>query len=108
MWFLVIWHFIIILNLVVVFIQDLMNKSSSLVANYLYLRGMLRAACGQNIKVHTGEPTLVLEKSLLTVYIQNNVFNVLHSFITLFFLFQQAVDDFFLVSSKNVQLFPTK
>ena len=37
-----------------------MNKSSSLVANYLYLRGMLRAACGQNIKVHTGAPTVVL------------------------------------------------
>lgn len=54
----------------VVFIQDLMNKSSSLVANYLYLRGMLRAACGQNIKVHTGEPTAVLEKPLLTVYVK--------------------------------------
>ncbi|XP_068694496.1 DENN domain-containing protein 3-like [Montipora foliosa] len=50
-------------------ISDLMAKSSSLVANYLYLRGMLRVACRQSI---------------------------------------QAVDDFFLVSSRNVQLFPTK
>lgn len=28
-----------------------MAKSSSLVANYLYLRGMLRAACGENLEV---------------------------------------------------------
>ncbi|XP_078372153.1 DENN domain-containing protein 3-like [Oculina patagonica] len=49
-------------------IADLMKNSSSLLANYLYLRGMLRIACGQNIK---------------------------------------AVDDFFGVSSRNVQLFPT-
>ena len=32
--------------------QDLMNKSSSLLANYLYLRGMLRIARGQNIEVN--------------------------------------------------------
>lgn len=50
-------------------ISELTIKSSSLVANYLYLRGMLRVACGQNLK---------------------------------------AVDDFFLVSSRNVQIFPTK
>lgn len=50
-------------------ISDLMSQSSSHLANYLYLRGMLRIACGQNIK---------------------------------------AVDDFFGVSSRNVQLFPTK
>ncbi|KAJ7365979.1 Rab guanyl-nucleotide exchange factor [Desmophyllum pertusum] len=49
-------------------ISDLTNKTSSLLANYLYLRGMLRIACGHNIK---------------------------------------AVDDFFGVSSRNVQLFPT-
>ena len=29
-----------------------MNKSSSLLANYLYLRGMLRIARGQNIEVY--------------------------------------------------------
>ena len=28
-----------------------MSQSSSHLANYLYLRGMLRIACGQNIKV---------------------------------------------------------
>ncbi|XP_074627330.1 DENN domain-containing protein 3-like isoform X3 [Acropora palmata] len=50
-------------------ISDLMAKSSSLVANYLYLRGMLRASCGENL---------------------------------------EAIDDFFLVSSRNVQLFPKK
>ena len=29
-----------------------MNQSSSLLANYLYLRGMLRIARGQNIEVN--------------------------------------------------------
>lgn len=35
------------------FVKDLMAKSSSLVANYLYLRGMLRASCGENLEVWT-------------------------------------------------------
>ena len=37
-------------------LQGLMEKSSSLLANYLYLRGMLRIACEQDVKVLLSEP----------------------------------------------------
>ena len=34
-----------------IFFQSLMKKSFSLLANYLYLRGMFWIACGENVKV---------------------------------------------------------
>ena len=51
-----------------------MEKSSSLLANYLYLRGMLRIACEQDVKVLLSD---VLERGGLIVLLPEK-FQITH------------------------------
>ena len=51
------------------FFQDLMAKSSSLVANYLYLRGMLRVACRQSIQVNVAKRSLLHWSGIIFFFI---------------------------------------